>query len=199
MAGINLPDIDRQDPEENIKTGETIMKTIYLFRHGDTVDAGSGPDYSRELTEEGRLRSAEMADHLKGNGIKFDLIISSGALRAEGTAFIIAGRFGYPVSGIVIDDMLYSSKNPEDILALIRKTPADLSSIVAVGHVPLLNDFASFVSNSPAEISLGKSSLVRIDFNTAEWNSITPGSGMVAFYKTFEKGKIVDAVTNVQK
>jgi len=175
------------------------MKTVYLFRHGDTENAGSGQDYSRKLTEEGRQRTVEMTDHLKLSKIRTGLIISSGALRAEATAFIIAGRLGYPVSGIVTDDLLYHSKNAGDIMPLIQKSSEDISSIMIVGHVPLLNDFTSYISITPVEISMGKSSSVRIDFDADGWSTISPHSGRIVFYKTFEKGAIVDAVTNVQK
>lgn len=175
------------------------MKTVYLFRHGDTVDAGSGADYSRNLTEEGRRQNDEMAVNLKEDGIKFDLFITSGALRAVETARIIAGRFEYPVTGIVTDDLLYSSNNADDILHLIQNSSEDISSIMIVGHNPLLSDFISYAGSFPSGISMGKSSSVRIDFNTGGWSLIEPHSGKVAFYKTFVKGKIVEDVTYVQQ
>lgn len=174
------------------------MKTLYLFRHGDTEDAGSGADYSRKLTLEGEKQSGEMADHLKDCGCIIDRIITSGAPRAMRTACIIADCFGYPTADIVTDDILYSSKNPEDIFYHILEFSSGFSSVMLVGHNPLLSDLAAYAGRLQSLINIGKSSPVRMDFDTADWSSILPRSGKIVFYKTFEKGRIVDVITCAQ-
>jgi len=170
-----------------------IMKTVYLFRHGDSEESGFELDYCRKLTDEGMLRSAEMAEHLKQAGYQPEIIIASGALRAKTTACIIAKACGYPESDIVIEDILYETKKADDIIPLIQKSSAKISSIMIVGHNPLLCEFTKHISTSSTEIKMKKSSVVRIDFKTKEWNSITPGSGKIIFYKKFDNGRIIDA------
>ncbi len=174
------------------------MKTMYLFRHGDTVDAGTGPDYSRILTEDGRRQNGIMAAELKKNVTNFDLIVTSGALRAAETARIAAEIFEYPAAEIQTDDILYTSKKAEDILQLVWELPDDSASVMIVGHNPLLSDFITLISASFAGISMGKSSAVRLEFNTDRWSGIMPHSGKIVFYKTFEKESIVDVMLNVQ-
>jgi len=178
--------------------GRYIMKTVYLFRHGDSEESGLVRDYCRKLTEEGVLRSEAMADHLNKSGYRPDLIITSGALRAKSTADIIAKHLNYPGSDIVIEDVLYETKKPEDVIPLLLNSSSNISSIMIVGHNPLLSDFIKYISRPPVEINMKKSSVVQIDFKTKEWNSITPASGKIVFYKTFEKGKIIDCSTTAQ-
>jgi len=175
------------------------MKTIYLFRHGDTEETGSDTDYNRKLTDEGRLRSAEMAAYLKIAGFRPDLIISSGALRARTTAAVIAVAFGYPDSKIEIDDNLYFSKNETEIIPLIQKTSAGISSVMLVGHNPLLSDFASYICGCCSVLSMRKSSVIRLDFNSSGWDTIAPGKCNINFYKAFSDGSIIDATGEIAK
>ncbi|HNX24461.1 MAG TPA: histidine phosphatase family protein [Spirochaetota bacterium] len=169
------------------------MKTVYLFRHGDSEEGGLELDYCRKLTEEGKARSAAMAEYIKKTGCRPDLIITSEALRAKTTACIIAKTFGYPETDIVTEDILYETKKVNDIIPLILNCSTKISSIMIVGHNPLLSDFIKYISSSSSDINMKKSSVVRIDFKTDEWNSITPGSGNISFYKVFVNGGIIDA------
>jgi len=169
------------------------MKILYLFRHGDAKEIGVNSDYSRELTEKGELRVTEMAKHLIKYGYRADLIITSGALRAKSTADIIAGISGYTGRDIVIENILYSSNIEDDVISLIKNISAKISSVMIVGHNPLLSDFVSYISRTTGEISMKKSSVIRIDFNTDDWSSIWPGAGNIKFYKYFKKGDIIDA------
>jgi phosphohistidine phosphatase len=169
------------------------MKTVYLFRHGDSEESGFEVDYCRKLTEEGKARSAAMAEHLKKAGLQPDVIMTSGTVRAKATAGIIAKSYGYPESDIIIEDIIYESKKVDDILPLIMNSSTKVSSIMIVGHNPLLSEFIKYITSSSSEISIKKSSVVRIDFKTKDWNSITPGSGKITFYKKFVNGGIIDA------
>ncbi len=175
------------------------MKTVFLFRHGDSQEIGYESDYSRELTEKGTLITAEMARHLKESGVRPDLIITSGAVRAMSTAVIAAAVYGSPEPEIVVEDVLYYSREEADILHMIQKSPAEMSSIMIVGHEPLFSDFVSYISSTPSDISMKKSSVVRVDFNTDKWSSIAIGSGIISFYKIFSGGKIIDEFTCVQE
>lgn len=169
------------------------MKTVYLFRHGDSEESGFELDYCRKLTEEGKIRSEEMAEHLKKAGYRPDLIMTSGVLRAKTTACIFAEVHGYAESDIVIEDILYKSKKVEEILPLIMNASINISGIMIVGHNPLLSEFIKYITGSSAVVNMKKSSVIRIDFKNKEWNSITPGSGKIKFYKVFVNGGIIDA------
>jgi len=170
------------------------MKTLYLFRHGDADESNSGPDYDRELTEKGRKYSAQLGNHLKEAGIKIDQIISSGAPRAKATAEIAAGEIGYPAEDIATEEMLYSSGNPEDILALLLNLSSGISSVMLVGHNPLLSDFIMYICRSCHGLSMKKSSIAKIEFDLPDWDSIGYRSGKLVYYKVSSKNGVVDSM-----
>jgi phosphohistidine phosphatase len=170
------------------------MKTVYLFRHGDAEENNSGSDYERELTEKGRKYSAQLGSHLKETVTTIDLIISSGAPRARLTAEIAAGEMEYNADDIAIDDMLYSSGNPEDILALLLGLSPGISSVMLVGHNPLLSDFIMYICRSCHGLSMKKSSIVKIEFDLPDWGSIGYRSGNLVYYKVSSKNGVDDSI-----
>jgi len=170
------------------------MKTLYLLRHGDAEENNSGQDYDRELTEKGRKYSVQLGNHLEETGTAIDLIISSGAPRAMVTAEIAAGEIGYPIEDITVEEMLYSSANPEDILALLLSLSAGISSVMLVGHNPLLSDFIMYICKSCHGLSMKKSSIVKIEFDLPDWDSIGYRSGKLVYYKVSSKNGVVDSM-----
>lgn len=170
------------------------MKTLYLFRHGHAEDKSSGTDYDRELTEKGRKYSAQLGNYLKESGTRIDLVISSGAPRAKLTAEIAAGAFDYRAADIAVDDMLYSSGNPEDILALLLGLSNEISSVMLVGHNPLLSDFIMFICSSCYGLSMKKSSIVKIEFDLPDWGSIGYRSGKLVYYKVSSKNGVENSM-----
>lgn len=170
------------------------MRTLYLFRHGDADDNSSGSDYERELTEKGRKYTAQLGDYLKEVGTNADLVISSGAPRARETAEIAAAAIGYPIEDISSDEMLYTSGNPEDILALLLGLSSEISSVMLVGHNPLLSDFVLFICRSCNGLSMKKSSIVKIEFDLPDWGSIGYRSGTLVYYKVASKNGVVDSI-----
>lgn len=170
------------------------MKSVYIFRHGDAEKNDNDPDYARKLTIKGVLRTVQMAEHIRDTGYVIDLIISSGATRAKGTAVIIAQTTGYNQSDIRYNDILYTSKKASEIVDFIGEMPEEKSSVMLIGHNPLLNSVALNISNSGDEFFLQKSSMLRIDFDTDSWKAVAQGTGRTVFYKTFSDGEIINCV-----
>lgn len=63
-----------------------------------------------------------------------DRIISSSALRARETAQLVAGDCGY-AGELILTDRLYA-EDVEDWLLLLGEQPANLGSVMLVGHNP---------------------------------------------------------------
>ncbi len=170
------------------------MKTVYLFRHGDAEENNFETDYDRELTEKGRKYSAQLGDYLKESRTEIDLVISSGAPRAKVTAEIAAGAIGYPSEKIGVEKMLYSSGNPEDILSLIICQSPEISSVMLVGHNPLLSDFIMYICSSCYGLSMKKSSIVKIEFDLPDWGSIGYRSGKLVYYKVSSRNGVEESM-----
>ena len=165
------------------------MKTLYLFRHGD-AKPDEDSDYNRELTDEGIEQTLLMADYLKTEGVVIDLIISSGAPRATATAESIAEKISYPVNKIEIDDIIYDAKYGDELFPLIHKISEHVLSLMIVGHNPVLSDLATSLVDHGRKIDMGKSSIVKIDFDSTPWKDVNKGRGAFVFYKKPAKGTI---------
>ncbi len=165
------------------------MKTLYLFRHGE-AEANKCSDYDRELTEKGITMTEMMGRHLKSSGVVIDVIISSGAPRALSTAETIAAALDFPISEIVTDDIVYDAKIGDELLPLFENVESGVSSLLIVGHNPVLSDLGTLLTKDYKKIDLSKSSVVRIDFDSPDWESIKTGSGNFIYYRKTINGKV---------
>lgn len=89
-------------------------KTIYLIRHGESVD-NRKPIFQTEvsqLTKEGRKQCKEIALYLKKSGITVDKTVSSKLLRAVESTQIINSILGGDVNFL---DILRERKTPSSI------------------------------------------------------------------------------------
>lgn len=165
------------------------MKTLYLFRHGD-AESNSDSDYNRELTEEGKEMTMLMGKELRASGVVVKKIISSGAARAKATAETIAEAISYPLRDIEFEDLIYDAKTGDELLPLFENIEADISSLMIVGHNPVLSDLATLLVKNYKKIDISKSSVVRIDFESPDWESIKTGSGDIMYYRKHVNGKV---------
>ena len=136
---------------------------IYLFRHGIAEDGKPGhPDSSRELTDEGRRRTAEVVRLARKSGARPTLIVSSPYIRARQTAKIAAEELEYD-GHILQSEALVPHSSPENVWKEIRDH-ADEPAILLAGHEPVLGYTVAYLLNSPAlRVEMKKAAMVRID------------------------------------
>lgn len=136
---------------------------IYLLRHGKAEDGAPGmPDRDRELTPEGIESMNEELPGIKKNVSALDLVLTSPYPRAAQTARIAAAAFG---AGDKVEetDALAAMDAEQEILKRINKLPPD-STVMCVGHSPLLGDLAAFLSGAREAYGLKKGGLAKISF-----------------------------------
>lgn len=136
---------------------------IYLFRHGIAEDGRAGdPDSSRNLTDEGRAKVAEVIRMARNAGVSPVVIASSPYNRARQTAQIAAEGFGHEEK-IVTMESLVPHGTPEGVWQDLRDY-ADAPSVLLAGHEPLLSGLGAWLLNAPPlRIDMKKAALVRID------------------------------------
>ena len=113
-----------------------------------------------------------MGQRLRQKATRFDLIVSSHALRARQTAQLIAGAIDYPADQIRIEQNLYLASSSE-ILAVARSLPNQHSRIVLVGHNNGITDLANvfspeYIANVPT------CGILTMRFDMEEWNHLDP-------------------------
>ncbi|HWE48990.1 MAG TPA: phosphohistidine phosphatase SixA [Bryobacteraceae bacterium] len=139
---------------------------LYLFRHGIAEDRMPGhPDSSRQLTEEGRKKTALVAKMARASGVKPSLIISSPFDRAMQTAEAAAKEFGYE-GKILQSRTLVPDGSPHVVWNELRNYPEE-PAILLAGHEPLLSQLTAHLLSAPSlQVEMKKSAMVRIDIDS---------------------------------
>ncbi len=167
------------------------MKRLLLVRHAKTepiTDADS--DFTRQLKKRGHKDARMIADHLIGNSMVPEMIISSPAHRALQTAKIMAGSYNIPESEIKEIPFIYNGFTLEELVKEIASIAGDKDSVMVVGHNP---DIALMAIQFSGEnfFHFPTSATAVISFSASEWSQIKAGTGradMFVFPKEL-KGK----------
>lgn len=147
------------------------MKSLTLFRHAKTErDSDSGRDFDRHLMDRGRDDAKRMGAEIEGEGMAFDLILSSPAARAAETAELagLSPRF---------DQRIYEAST-SDLLAIVREADETVGRLALIGHNPGFERLASRLIGQPIEMPTG--SLVEIDLPIDQWTEAGMGGGRLA-------------------
>jgi phosphohistidine phosphatase len=135
---------------------------VYLLRHGIAEDHGfRGTDAERQLTEEGRAKTAAALRSVASMRFATPmLVISSPLVRAIETADIACTEFATDAKRL-ISESLTPSAEIDKTLALVASHIHEASPILLVGHEPHLSTFASALVGSQTPIlEMKKASLV---------------------------------------
>ena len=136
---------------------------VYILRHGKAEDAGPGIfDADRRLTKKGREETAAAGRWIAEQELRFDLIAASPLLRAQETAALVAEMLNIR-DRLVIWNVLAPGGNPDTVCRLISRHP-DISSILLVGHEPLLSSLISHIItvDENAGIVMSKGALAKV-------------------------------------
>jgi phosphohistidine phosphatase len=149
------------------------MKTLLVQRHAKSCwKDGDLADIERPLNRRGREDAPRMALFLRARGLVPDLILCSTAKRARQTARreVDAGQFTCRVEP---DRQIYDADEPQELLAVLRAVPGDLSRIMLIGHNPCLEEFVEALTAEPA--ALPTAAVAQIELDIAAWSDLEPG------------------------
>lgn len=111
------------------------MKILLIMRHAKSSWRDDGlSDHDRPLNKRGRRDAPRMARLLVEEGLTPDLIISSTALRAVGTAEAVADEGGYQVELEFRRDLYLAAA--EASIEILRDFADDAAIVMLVGHNP---------------------------------------------------------------
>ncbi len=108
------------------------MRTLLLMRHAKATHCPGYSDRQRPLKKSGRAAAASIAETLRKDGLRPDLILCSPSRRTRETAELVAEAFPTLPDQILIDDLYLASAS--EILSCIRTVPKEIGTLMLVGH-----------------------------------------------------------------
>jgi phosphohistidine phosphatase len=118
------------------------MSRLYLLRHAKAGWAEPGMrDFDRPLTETGRRDAKAVGTAMRASGLIPDLVLCSTARRARETWECVADTIGPIMAPPAFTDSLYSC-DAAGYLSVVRNAADKLSSLLVVGHNPMIEDVA---------------------------------------------------------
>jgi len=141
---------------------------MVLFRHGIAAElmemrAPSARDVDRPLTAEGARKVRKAGRALRSLGIRPDLLLHSGLVRARETAELLAVHLRPREPRLLVADALEPDADP--IRVLERVARLKVRSLVAVGHAPNLDRVIALACGivGPPLTELGKAGAACLD------------------------------------
>ena len=164
------------------------MKRLFLLRHAKAQPADGGTeDFDRTLMLSGMQDASAMARHLRKNSLAVQLILCSASDRTTQTAELLLHEL---VAEIDYRDTLYLA-DAAKIIAAVRGAPAEVSSLMIVGHNPGLEACAGQLAREPVrrkerarhealEEKFPTCALAVLDFDVGRWRDVAQGTGRLA-------------------
>lgn len=163
------------------------MKRLWLLRHAKSSwDEPGLPDRLRPLAPRGRKTTKKLARYFEANPIAPQLVLCSPAVRATETWEGV--KRGLPAETRVnLDDALYGA-DADDLLERLRELPAEIDSVLVIGHNPGLGDLAQQLAGAgdpgardrlAAKFPTG--ALARLGVST-EWHDLRWGEATLDIY-----------------
>ena len=132
-------------------------RQVWVVRHAHAVDHWPGGDHDRPLAPRGRRDVAAFGDAGDVPGLltraladgcrRPDLVVSSSAVRARGTAEGACAVLG--LGAPEIDRSLYRA-DADDLLAWLSVVSDDVAAVMIVGHNPAVHDLVALLGALPS-------------------------------------------------
>jgi phosphohistidine phosphatase len=161
------------------------MRRLHLLRHAKSSwKEPDLPDRQRPLAGRGRRAAKAMSRHLRSAGVDPDLVLCSPARRARETLERVEPVFGR--GAVRVEPRLYAA-SLDDLVALVRESPARAESVMLIGHNPGLEDLALLLARPSAlrdqiELKFPTGALVTVEFDVASWADVAPGAGSITAF-----------------
>jgi phosphohistidine phosphatase len=147
------------------------MKRLVVFRHAKSEHPDGVADPERPLAKRGRADAGAAGQWLADHVGAIDLVICSPAVRARQTWEAAAAELT-PQPPVRYEEEVYAA-SPDDLLAVTRDLPDNVSVAVLVGHNPAMEDLVGLLSGRAAEL---KTAAVAVFSWSGGWADAAPGT-----------------------
>lgn len=146
------------------------MKTILILRHAKSSwDNNNLSDHDRPLNDRGKSDAPCMGRLLLREDLVPDLIISSSAERALGTAEAVAAESGFEGELRTSPDLYMGDL--EDYLSVLGDLSGDFQRVMVVGHNPGISELVELLTGVQDRMPTAALAYVRLPIN--DWASLT--------------------------
>jgi phosphohistidine phosphatase len=154
------------------------MKTLFLIRHAKSSwNDANLTDFERVLNNRGLRDAPFMADLLKKNGVKPDLMLVSTAKRTRLTADFFIKSLAIETSKIIFEEKIYEAA-PRTILTIIQDIKSTDSIVLLIGHNPAMTDVANFFSKKFID-NVPTCGIIKIEAAIENWTDFLPENAAV--------------------
>ena len=149
------------------------MLRLILLRHGKSSWDDPGlDDFHRPLAPRGLRNVPEMGRRLARRNQCPDRVVTSTATRALTTARAVARELGYREDLIVEAPELYLA-GPDTILAVVRRAPASVRTLMVVGHNPGFTELANLLDDIRLD-NMPTAGMLCTTFDGPDWAGLDP-------------------------
>jgi phosphohistidine phosphatase len=122
-------------------------RELWLMRHGKAERYDGIEDYDRPLKKRGKRSARLIGEWLASSKLLPDLVISSPARRAIGTAKIVCDALGIDQKMIHLDQRAYD-EGLVRLRSILADCAPDFQRVLLVGHNPELEDLLDYLVSS---------------------------------------------------
>lgn len=166
------------------------MRRLMLLRHAKSHwSVGGQSDAERTLASRGRAVAPVVGRYMTQHGLRPDLALVSSARRTRETWDLIVSAFESPPP-VKFDPRLYDARAANS-LAVIQQVPADVQTLLLVGHNPGMQQLAHLLAATgdlDARQALAEkfptAALAVIDFPVDGWTDVRAGTGRLDRFVT---------------
>jgi phosphohistidine phosphatase len=165
------------------------MLRLLLFRHAKTARESGGGDHDRPLTKRGEEDSKRIGRYLTDEQLLPDLAIASDSRRTRQTLDLaLKAANQHPPTRL--DRAVYLAE-AHTLLDFIRRTPADIRTLMIIGHAPGMADLATLLTGFGDRYALARmntkfptSGVAVLDFPVERWEEIAEHKGRLDRFVT---------------
>jgi phosphohistidine phosphatase len=157
------------------------MKTLTLLRHAKSAwDDPVARDFDRPLNKRGRRAARTIGREMRAQGLEFDHVIASPALRVKETLADVADGYGQALEP-QYEQRIYLAA-PETLLEIVQAVKDGAGRLLIVGHNPGLERLALMLTNGGdlrAELAIKypTATIAEISLPVESWRDVREGAG----------------------
>lgn len=121
-----------------------MSRTLLLLRHGKSDWSNATDDFTRPLKKRGKKAAVRIGQWLREQELIPDLIVSSPAVRALGTAEKVCEALGFAGDTVLQDKSLYEA-DLDTLKTVLSGCPVEANKVLVVGHNPDLETLLNYL------------------------------------------------------